>query len=143
MMDYKGYIGKVDFDDEAGIFHGEVINTRDVITFQGKSVSQLKKAFRDSVDDYLTFCAERGEQPDKPFSGQFVTRLPPDVHRKVSLAASLSGKSLNAWVSEQLQSAAASIGLGRVTRSARKAKSQGKIVPKRATRGDQSKDKHA
>ncbi len=143
MMDYKGYIGKVDFDDEAGIFHGEVINTRDVITFQGKSVSQLKKAFRDSVDDYLTFCAERGEQPDKPFSGQFVTRLPPDVHRKVSLAASLSGKSLNAWVSEQLQSAAASIGLGRVTRSARKAKSQGKIVPKRATRRDQSKDKHA
>jgi predicted HicB family RNase H-like nuclease len=105
MMEYKGYVGKVEFDDEAGIFHGEVVNTRDVITFQGTSVSELKKAFRSSVDDYLAFCAERGEEPDKPLSGQFVTRIPPELHRKVNLAARLSGKSLNAWVSEQLASA--------------------------------------
>jgi predicted HicB family RNase H-like nuclease len=108
-MEYKGYIGKVEFDDDASIFHGEVMNTRDVITFQGKSVAELKKAFEDSVDDYLAFCAERGEEPDKPFSGQFVTRIPPELHRKVNLAASLSGKSLNAWVAEQLQSAVADI----------------------------------
>jgi predicted HicB family RNase H-like nuclease len=63
-----GYHGKVEFDDEAGIFHGDVINTRDVITFQGKSVAELKKAFRDSIEDYLTFCAERGalRAPAKP-----------------------------------------------------------------------------
>ena len=61
MMEYKGYIGKVEFDDQAGIFHGEVVNTRDVITFQGESVAELKKAFRESVDDYLAFCKERGE----------------------------------------------------------------------------------
>ncbi len=105
MMEYQGYIGKVEFDDEASIFHGEVINTRDVITFQGKSVAELKKAFRESVDDYLAFCAERGEEPDKPFSGQFVTRVSPDLHRQVSVAAGLAGKSLNAWVSDQLQRA--------------------------------------
>ena len=35
MMEYKGYVGKVEFDDEAGIFHGEVLDTRDIITFQG------------------------------------------------------------------------------------------------------------
>ena len=55
MMEYKGYVGKVEFDDEAGIFHGEVINTRDVITFQGASAAELKKAFRDwsrSVSSY-------------------------------------------------------------------------------------------
>jgi predicted HicB family RNase H-like nuclease len=108
-MEYKGYIGKVEFDDEAGIFHGEVINTRDVITFQGESVAELKKAFRASVDDYLTFCKERGEEPDKPFSGQFVTRIPPELHRQVNLAASLSGKSLNAWVADQLKAAVARI----------------------------------
>jgi predicted HicB family RNase H-like nuclease len=122
MMEYKGYIGKVEFDDEVGIFFGEVMNTRDVITFQGKSVAELKKAFQDSVDDYLAFCAERGEKPDKPFSGQFVTRIPPELHRKVNLAASLSGKSLNAWVVEQLQSAVADIdrrtGSGRAPRRA-------------------------
>jgi len=111
MMEYKGYIGKVEFDDEAGIFHGEVINTRDVITFQGKSVAELKKAFRESVHDYLGFCAARGEEPDKPFSGQFVTRIPPELHRQVNLAAALSGKSLNAWVADQLKAGLARIGM--------------------------------
>ena len=105
MMEYKGYVGKVEFDDEAAIFHGEVINTRDVITFQGESVSGLIQAFHDSVDDYLAFCKERGEAPDKPFSGQFVTRIPPELHRQVNVAAAVSGKSLNAWVTEQLKSA--------------------------------------
>ena len=108
MMEYKGYIGKVEFDDEAGIFHGEVINTRDVITFQGESVAGLTKAFRESVDDYLAFCKERGEDPDKPFSGQFVARIPPELHRKISLAARLAGTSLNAWVADQLRSAVVS-----------------------------------
>ena len=59
MLRYKNYIGQVNFDDEADIFYGEVINTRDVITFQGKSVKELKKAFADSVEDYLVFCKER------------------------------------------------------------------------------------
>lgn len=105
MMEYKGYLGKVEFDDRAAIFHGEVVNTRDVITFQGQTVAELTAAFRESVDDYLDFCAQRGEPPDKPFSGQFVTRLSPELHRQVNVAATLSGQSLNAWVAEQLQHA--------------------------------------
>ena len=105
MIEYKGYSGKVEFDDEAGIFHGDVINTRDVITFQGESVSELQQAFRDSIDDYLEFCQERGESPEKPFSGQFVTRIPPELHRQVNTTAAVFGKSLNAWVTEQLQAA--------------------------------------
>jgi predicted HicB family RNase H-like nuclease len=109
MMEYKGYVGKVEFDDEAGIFHGEVLDTRDVITFQGRSVDELKTAFQESIDDYLAFCKQRGEEPDKPFSGQFVTRVPPELHRQVNLAASVSGKSLNAWVVEQLQAGVARI----------------------------------
>jgi predicted HicB family RNase H-like nuclease len=71
MMEYKGYLSRIEFDDEAEIFHGEVINIRDVITFQGKTVDELRKAFEDSVEDYLAFCAERGEEPDKPFSSRF------------------------------------------------------------------------
>jgi len=59
MLKYKGYTGYVKFDDEAGVFHGEVLDLRDVITFQGKTVEEIKKAFRDSVDDYLEFCEER------------------------------------------------------------------------------------
>ena len=66
MMEYEGYFAKVEFDDDASIFHGEVINLRDVITFEGEIVNELKESFRDSVDDYLAFCAECGEEPEKP-----------------------------------------------------------------------------
>ena len=102
MMEYKGYIGKVDFDDEAGIFHGEVINTRDVITFQGASVDEIRKAFHDSVEDYLAFCQQLGQEPDKPFTGKFMLRLPPDLHRRAYIAARQAGKSLNAWIADSL-----------------------------------------
>ena len=66
-MDYRGYRAAVSYDDEAGIFHGEVVGTRDVITFEGTSVEQLRKEFRFSIDDYLAVCAERGRQPGQAF----------------------------------------------------------------------------
>jgi predicted HicB family RNase H-like nuclease len=62
MMEYKGYTGKVEFDAEAEILHGEVVGIRDVVTFQGRSVKEIEKAFRDSVDDYLDFCRELREE---------------------------------------------------------------------------------
>ncbi len=102
MMEYNGYIGKVEFDPDANILHGEVIGIRDVVTFQGSSIAEIEKAFRESVDDYLKFCQARGEQPEKPCSGKFVVRIPPDLHRKANMLACASGKSLNAWVAECL-----------------------------------------
>jgi predicted HicB family RNase H-like nuclease len=102
-MTYKGYQARVDLDENAGVFHGEVINTRDVITFQGSSVDQLKQALEDSVDDYLEFCASRGEEPEKPYSGKFLVRVPPEIHREIMTEAKRQGKSLNAYVLEKLQ----------------------------------------
>ena len=102
-MTYKGYQAKVELDEQAGVFHGEVIDTIDVITFQGSSVEELKQAFKDSVDDYLEFCASRGENPEKPFSGKFLVRVPPEVHRQVMAEARRQGKSLNAYVLEKLR----------------------------------------
>ena len=75
MMTYKGYHGTVTFDEDAETFHGEVTDLRDVVTFQGRSVDELKAAFHESIDDYLEFCAERGEEPDRPYSGNFVALL--------------------------------------------------------------------
>jgi predicted HicB family RNase H-like nuclease len=106
MMKHKSYTGTVWFDDEAEIFSGEVLGIRDVVTFQGKTVVELKKAFKESVDDYLDFCAERGETPDKPFSGQFPLRATAEDHRVFSLAAAREHKSLNAWAVEKLKKAA-------------------------------------
>ena len=61
MMQYKGYMGHVEYDDEAKILHGRVLGITDVITFQADTAREIEKAFRDSVDDYLQFCAQRGE----------------------------------------------------------------------------------
>ena len=106
MMEYKGYFAKVEFDDEADIFHGEIINLRDVVTFQGQTVEQLRKAFRDSIDDYLEFCAERGEEPEKPYSGKFMVRVEPELHKTIALKARQDGTSLNSWVHDTLAKAA-------------------------------------
>lgn len=106
MMEYKGYVGQVEFDDEANIFHGEVINLRDVVTFQGSSVQELRKAFEESVDDYLDFCEERGESPDKPYSGKFMLRVEPELHKMLAIRARKERKSLNALVHDTLAHAA-------------------------------------
>lgn len=105
MMKYKGYQGIVDYDDEAEIFHGRVADIRDVISFYGKSVDELKKEFQISVDEYLAMCAEDGVEPSKPFSGHFVTRVTPQLHGDISRLARLSDKSLNTWVAETLAEA--------------------------------------
>ncbi|MGI9175393.1 MAG: type II toxin-antitoxin system HicB family antitoxin [Rhodothermales bacterium] len=105
MLKHKGYTGHVEFDDEDGLFHGEVLGLKDVVTFQGKSVEALEQAFRDSVDDYLAFCEERGEEPDRPFSGRLMVRLPPELHREVYLRARREGQSLNQWIADKLAKA--------------------------------------
>jgi predicted HicB family RNase H-like nuclease len=106
-MEYKGYLGKVEFDDEAQVFHGEVINVRDVITFEGTSVEELQRAFEESVDDYLDFCSERNEEPDKTFSGKFIVRVDPDLHRDIYVLSRTEDKSMNHWVADKLRSAIA------------------------------------
>ncbi len=103
-MKYKNYEATIRFDDETENFHGEVINIRDVITFQGRSVKELKQAFKDSREDYLEFCRERNEEPDKPFSGNFVLRISPELHHRLYKKAKLSGKSLNSLIEESLAS---------------------------------------
>lgn len=103
MMKYKGYVGHVQYDDEAKIFHGEVLGLRDIITFQGTSVDELERSFQDSVNDYLKWCKERGEAPEKTFSGTFNLRIPPDLHAKLAFQAKTEGISLNAYITDLLR----------------------------------------
>lgn len=102
-MEYKGYHAGVEYDDDDDIFHGRVIDTRDGIAFEGRTTDELKQAFRDSVEDYLEFCAERGEEPEKPFSGSLPLRLTPELHRLVYLSAQGDGVSMNAWIAAVLE----------------------------------------
>ncbi len=103
MLKYMGYTGSVELDEEAGVLFGRVIDLRDVITFQGDSVNEVVRAFHDSVDDYLEFCAERGESPEKPYSGQFVLRVDPRLHGAMAREAEARGTSLNALIEKALE----------------------------------------
>ncbi|MEI6380229.1 MAG: type II toxin-antitoxin system HicB family antitoxin [Cyanobacteriota bacterium ELA615] len=102
---YKGYTGKFEIDLEDNLIYGVVIDIKDVITFEGKTIDEVISAFHESVDDYLEFCLQLGQQPDKSFSGKLPFRTTPENHRKIFLAATKAGKSINAWMEEVLSMA--------------------------------------
>lgn len=104
MLQYKGYAGTVEADD--GAFSGRVAGLRDVITFEGETFAEVEQAFRASIDDYLAFCAERGEQPDRPYSGKIPLRVDPEIHRRAALRAQTEGVSLNQWIARRIDTAA-------------------------------------
>ncbi len=105
MLEYKGYVGHVIYDDEAKVFHGDVVNIDHVVTFQGYHVDDLEPAFRESVDVYLEFCEKKGITPNKPFSGKLMLRTSPEIHRNATIAAKASGMSLNAWITKTIEKA--------------------------------------
>jgi predicted HicB family RNase H-like nuclease len=102
-MKYKGYEGVLEVDEEGKVLYGQVVGLRDVITFRGKTVAEARKAFEESVDDYLAFCQERGELPKKPDSGRLLLRIPPPTHRQLAQLAAAQNMSLNALVTAALQ----------------------------------------
>lgn len=101
-MEYKGYVATVTYDAGDRVLHGRIAGIRDLIAFHGESVATIEQAFHEAVDDYLAWCAEDGREPEQPFSGKLLLRTTPAVHRALVQAAAGEGKSLNAWVVEQL-----------------------------------------
>ena len=106
VLKYKGYHGSTEYSLEDDCLFGKLLGINDVITYEGNSVKEIKAAFKDSVDDYLTFCKEMGKEPNKPYSGKVMFRIDPQVHAKAALAAQLKGVSLNQWAEDVLREAA-------------------------------------
>jgi predicted HicB family RNase H-like nuclease len=102
MISHKGYIAKIEFDEDDKVLHGRILGIRDVITFEADSVEGAIAAFEESVDDYLAFCEERNKEPEKPFSGKFNLRIDPDLHRGISLLAAANDMSMNSWAIEAI-----------------------------------------
>ena len=105
VLTYKGYQGRFEYDADADIFHGDVLHITDVVTFQGRSIDELKTALADSVEDYFDLCQEVGKPPQKPFSGRFNVRLTPELHQKAAHTAALEGVSLNNWIAHTVEKA--------------------------------------
>ncbi len=104
-MLYRGYSARIEFDDVDRIFVGHVAGIRDIVGFHGSSVDELETAFQEAVDDYLAHCAKLKLEPNKPFSGRMLLRVPPEVHAKASAAAQVAGVSLNQWATQALEQA--------------------------------------
>ena len=104
-MTYQGYAARIEYSDEDQCLVGHVAGINDVVGFHGDSVAELRTAFEDAVEDYLTTCEKLNRAPQKPYSGKLMLRVPPEVHAAVAAAAQVSGKSINQWATEVLQQA--------------------------------------
>ena len=95
-MKYKDYEAIIRFDEEDQVLHGRVLNVHDIISFHGESIEEIRQAFEAAIDDYLADCTDQGTNPDKPFSGKFVVRVKPEVHRQAAILVAREHVSLNA-----------------------------------------------
>ena len=105
-MNHKGYTARIEFDERDNIFVGRVLGLRSIISFHGETVSDLRHEFEVAIEDFLKDCKEQGVKPEKPASGKLMLRVSPEIHGAALVAAQASGKSLNQWATEVLQSAA-------------------------------------
>jgi predicted HicB family RNase H-like nuclease len=102
LMRYKDYYARVEFDDSADRFHGRVLGMKDVIDFYGRTPDELRREFRKSVDEYLAWCAEEKTSPEKTWLGKLTIRPDEALRRRLVLAATARGQSVNAFVTELL-----------------------------------------
>lgn len=102
-LNYKDYIGTVSFSAEEEVFYGKVEHIHDLITFESENAHELKRAFEEAVDDYLSFCKEKGVEPEKPFKGSFNIRVKPILHKLAFQKAIQEGISLNKFIENTLE----------------------------------------
>ena len=102
MLKYKDIYGSVEYSDADECFFGKIIGTSDLVTFEGDSVKNLKKAFKEAVEDYLILCKEAGKDPLKTYKGSFNIRISPELHKKAAIVAGRKGISLNTLVEEAI-----------------------------------------
>jgi len=102
-LNYKDYVGSIEFSEEDGVFHGRVVGIKSLISFEGDSVHAITEDFRNAVDEYLEFCTENGLEPEKAFKGSFNIRIGTDLHRKAFIFATSNGTSLNAFVENAIR----------------------------------------
>lgn len=98
VLQYKGYYATIHFSTEDETFFGKVMGINDLINFEGESVKELKRSFKEAVDDYLETCKKLNKAPDKTYKGSFNVRIPTELHKQAAIYAALRKISLNDFV---------------------------------------------
>ena len=104
-MTYKGYAARIEYSDEDECFIGHIATIQDIVGFHGESVTALREAFEEAVDDYLETCEKLNRAPQKPYSGNLMLRIPSEIHAAIATAAEVSGKSINQWATNTFKQA--------------------------------------
>lgn len=107
-MEYKGYVGSIEFSERDGLFYGKVMGIRALISYEGTNARELVDDFHAAVEDYLELCAEKGSEPERAYKGNFNVRVSPDLHKQAVIYAASNGISLNSFVENAIRSSLAS-----------------------------------
>jgi len=102
-LTYKKYTGVFNYIEDNDILHGKIEGISDLVTFQGKSVDEIKIAFKEAVDDYLLLCEEIGKEPLKSYKGLFNVRVPSNLHREAAMEAVKRNINLNQLIKQALE----------------------------------------
>ena len=103
MMEYKGYIGSVEFSETDRLFFGKVQGIRSLISYEGKNADELIMDFHMAVDDYLLLCESEGTVPETAYKGSFNVRIGSDLHRRAAVYAFTHQQSLNSFIEEAVR----------------------------------------
>ena len=103
ILKHKDFFGSVHFNAEDEVFYGKIEGIDDLVSYEGSTVNGLKKAFRDSVKDYIELCREAGKKPEKSCRGSFNVRVPVPLHQAAIRKAAMQGISLNQIIRAALE----------------------------------------
>lgn len=106
-IEYKGYLGSVEFSEEDGLFYGKVMGIRSLISYEGETAKELLEDFHGAVDDYLETCVAEGRQPEVAYKGSFNVRISPELHKRLVMYATAHQMSLNSYIEETLKNSVA------------------------------------
>ena len=105
IIEYKGYIGSVEYSEEDEILFGKVLGIRSLLSYEGETAKELITDFHTVIDDYLEMCNEKGQKPEKAYKGSFNVRISPDLHKKLVVSATYHDMSLNKYIEKILEKA--------------------------------------
>ena len=108
MMEYKGYLASVEFDDSTDVLHGRVVNSGPypIATFEATDTRDLRREFERSVGRVPQVVrGGTAVEPRKPFSGKLNVRLGSELHAAVVTAAKAEQSSINSWIVRVLREA--------------------------------------
>jgi len=97
-IEYKGYIGSIEYSSEDKCFFGKLEMIDDLVTFEAITALELEENFHAVVDEYLETCKALGREPQKVYKGVFNVRIEPELHKRVYQEAVRAGVSLNSYV---------------------------------------------